>query len=223
MDISDAKMLAEFRAFLQARGVKPEDLGVKSLDEVKPLSAFSADVAIQIGVLPKSAGAAAKLPEGDAGKLLRRLYWHSNQFAIAKGMQDFAAKTQTMTQLIGPHFKTTANLGGMHPFYWMNQASFIESFRAGAMTLAWSEDYDYCQPEVTRLVVDFEAAYLRAGAKYHDTPMMFYCMPHYPGNTGQHLVQNAVILWGQGVRDLDFFNSGPDAYSTENYIHSRGG
>ena len=135
-------------------------------------------------------------------------------------MADWSKRT---IETIGPHLKTTANLGGMHPFYWMSQATFMESFKLGAMTLAWSEEYDYCMPEVSRLVVDFEAAYLRAGAKYHDTPMMFYCMPHFPGNTGRHLVQNAVTLWGQGIKDLDFFFVSPDAYATENYITTRGG
>ena len=82
---------------------------------------------------------------------------------------------------------------------------------------------DLVDPSEEFTVAQFQAAYLRAGAMYHDTPMMFYCMPHYPGNTGQHVVQNAVTLWGQNVKDLDFFNSGIDAYGTENYIHSRDG
>ncbi len=224
IDVKDEHKLQQFRAFLQARGVKPSELGAESYDTIKPLTSYTANVAVQIGVLPAPTdGTAAKLPEGDAGRYIKRLYWLSSQFAIQQGIDDFAEKTRILTAMIGPHFKTTANLGGMHPYYWMHQSSFIESFRGNAMTLAWSEDYDYCQPEVTRLVIDWQAAYLRAGAKYHDTPMMFYCMPHYPGNSGQHLIQNAVTLWGQGVQDLDFFNSGIDAYGTENYIHSRGG
>lgn len=224
IDINDQQKLQQFHSFLQARGVKPSELGVESYETIKPMNGYSADIAVQIGVLPKPAeGSAATLPQGEAGKYLKRLYWLSSQFAIEQGIADFAKKTKEMTEFIGPHFKTSANLGGMHPYYWMHQSSFIESFRGKAMTLAWSEDYDYCQPEATRMVIGWQAAYLRAGAKYHDTPMMFYCMPHYPGNSGQHVVQNAVTLWGQGVRDLDFFNSGIDAYGTENYIHSRGG
>ena len=111
----------------------------------------------------------------------------------------------------------------MHPFYWMHQSSFIESFKGHAMSLAWTEDYTYCQPEGSRLVADFEAAYLRKGASYHGQPMMYYCMPHWPGNTPEYLIQCAVMEWGQNVKELDFFSAGPDAFSTENYVASRGG
>ncbi len=72
-------------------------------------------------------------------------------------------------------------------------------------------------------VADFDAAYLRKGASYHDTRMMFYCMPHWPGNTPEHLMQNAVMQWANNVKDLDWFNASPDGWTTENYIAYRGG
>ena len=224
LEVNDPDVIAEFRAFLEARGVTARDLGVDSEEKIVPLAAYTAAEAVRAGLLPEPKdGAAAVLPDGPAARPVKRLYWWSHEFKIHKGIAGYVRRTEEFTELIGPHVKTTANLGGMHPFYWMSQATFIEAFRHKGMTLAWSEDYDYCMPEVSRLVVDFEAAYLRAGAKYHDTPMMFYCMPHYPGNTGQHLVQNAVTLWGQGIKDFDFFFVSPDGYATENYITTRGG
>lgn len=223
VNINDQALLADFRAFLTARKIKPQELGFATLAEVKPLASYTPDAAALVGVLPTNAGSKPVLPEGEAGARIKRLYWYTHQFTIARGIADFAKKTEAMAKIYGPQFKTSANLGGMHPFYWMHQSSFIESFRGKAMTLAWSEDYDYCQPEVSRLCIEFQGAYLRAGAKYHDTPMMFYAMPHYPGNTARHLTQNVVNLWGQGVKDIDFFNVSPDLFSTENYIHSRGG
>jgi len=221
IDIKDQAQLAAFRAFAQKRGVKPQDLGFKIWDEVKPLAGYTPAAAVGVGLLPAEGTPA--LPTGMAALPLKRLFWLTHEFVIERGSADFAKKTQEMTALFGPQFKTSANLGGMHPFYWLNQASFIESFRGGAMTLGWSEDYDYGQPEASRLCIEYQAANLRCGAKYHDTPMMFYNMPHFPGNTGRHLVQNAVSLWGQGVKDLDFFSVSPDLFSTENYITARGG
>jgi len=223
VDLQDEQLLADFRAFITARKVKPQDLGFKTLAEVKPLASFTAQGIVGVGLQPATADGQPALPTGAAARPFKRLFWLTHEFAIDRGIHDFAKTTQAMTALLGPQFKTSANLGGMHPFYWMHQSSFIESFRGGAMTLAWSEDYDYCQPEASRLCIDFQSAMLRAGAKYHDTPMMFYNMPHYPGNTGRHLLQNAVSLWGQGVKDLDFFCVAPDLFSTENYLHSRGG
>ncbi|MCX5661157.1 MAG: beta-galactosidase trimerization domain-containing protein [Planctomycetota bacterium] len=217
VDINDPKLLAEFHEFLKKRNVSPADLGLASWDVVKPLNAMSNDVAVQIGVLPKGQSGAA------VDKTLKRLYWHSAGFRVHKGVEDFAAKTRKLKELLGPDAHTSANLGGMHPFYWMHQSSFIESFKGNAMSVAWSEDYDYCQPETSRLVIDWQAGYLKAGTKYNGQRMQFYCMPHYPGNSPEHLLQNAVTLFGQNIKDIDWFSIPPDGFSTENYVSVRDG
>lgn len=218
IDVKDDATVQAFREFVKARGETPQSLGVSSWDQVKPLATLSTEVAVQIGVLPKEKqNDAAVVPS------LKKLYWHSLQFRTEQGIASFAEKTKQIRAALGNEVHTTANLGGMHPFYWMHQSSFIESFKHRAMSLAWSEDYTYCMPEASRLVVDFETAYLRKGASYHDLPMMFYCMPHWPGNTPEQLIQNAVLEWGQNVKDLDFFVIAPDAWATENYVAYRGG
>jgi hypothetical protein len=91
------------------------------------------------------------------------------------------------------------------------------------MTLAWTEDYDYTQPETSRLVVEFQTGYLKAGAKYHGQRMQIYCMPHYPGQSPEHLLQNLVLEWGQNIKDVDWFVTVPDGFTTENYVNVRGG
>ncbi len=218
VDVKNAAKVEAFREYLKKRGETPARLGLATWDDVKPLAAMSANVAVQIGVLPK-----AEQDNPASLAKLKRLYWHSTEFRTAQGIAAFADKTAAIRQELGSDVHTTANMGGMHPFYWMHQSSFIESFKHGAMTLAWTEDYTYCQPEGSRLVVDFEAAYLRKGASYHNQPMMYYCMPHWPGNTPEYLLQCAVLEWGQNVKDLDFFWASPDAFSTENYVTYRGG
>jgi hypothetical protein len=217
IDVNDQAKVAAFRDFVRAKGETPETLGVAGWEQVKPLPGLSQDVAVKIGVLPEGAQG------GAVAATMKRLYWYSCRFRSAHGIELFAGKTRELKAALGDEVQTTANLGGMIPFYWMDQSSFIESFKHGAMSIAWSEDYTYCQPEASRLVVDFEAAYLRKGASYHDTPMMFYCMPHFPGNSPQLLLQNAVMLWGQNVKDLDWFHAGPDVWATENYVAYRDG
>jgi len=218
IDVTDTNKVAAFREFLKKHGETPKSLGLANWDQVKPLAAMSGDVAVQIGVLPEA-------KKTDAGSLagLKKLYWYSCEFRVEQGIASFAEKTRTLKAALGNEVHTSANLGGMHPFYWMHQSSFIEAFKGRAMTLAWSEDYTYCQPEASRLVAEFQAAYLRKGASYHDTPMMWYCMPHWPGNNPEQLLQNAVLEWGQNVKDLDFFSLIPDIWSTENYVAYRGG
>jgi hypothetical protein len=218
VDVKDPAKMTAFHEFLRRHGETPQSLGLPDWDRVRPLAALSGDVAVQIGVLPQE-------KKGDAGSLagLKKLYWYSVEFRNEQGIALFAAKTRALKAALGDAVHTSANLGGMHPFYWMHQASFIEAFKGGAMSLAWTEDYTYCQPETSRLVADFQAAYLRKGASYHDTPMMFYCMPHWPGNNPEQLIQNAVLEWGQNVKDLDFFDMKPDIWTTENFIAWRGG
>lgn len=218
IDVKDPAKVEEFRTYLKAIGETPESLGLANWEQVKPLAKLSGDVAVQIGVLPKE-----KQNETESLKGLNRLYWYSVKFSQHKGIESFAAKTREIRAALGNDVQTSANLGSMHPFYWMHQSSFIDSFKGNAMSLAWSEDYTYCQPEGSRLVTDFETAYLRKGASYNDTPMQFYCMPHWPGNTPEYLLQCAVMEWGQNVKDLDFFIISPDAFSTENYVTYRGG
>jgi hypothetical protein len=217
VDTTDAAVLSEFHKYLEAHNETPKTLGLASWDQVKPLPSLSAEVAVKIGVLPTA-------PTGDKPtEKLKRLYWYSTQFSNQKGIEKFVQKTIELKKLLGDQAETSANLGGMHPFFWMNQAPFIEAFKHHAMSLAWSEDYTYTQPEATRLVVDFESSYLRKGTTYNDQRMMYYCMPHWPGNSPELLLNNAVMLWANNIKDLDWFVASPDAWSTENYIAYRGG
>jgi len=217
VDVKDEAVVAAFQAYLKEQGVTLQELGILSWDQVKPLSAMSTEVAVQIGVIPSGSSGE------QVDRLLKKLYWHSVQFRIHRGVEEFAVKTAKLREVLGSNVQTTANLGGMHPFYWVHQSSFIESFKHNAMTLAWSEDYDYTQPETSRLCVEYLAAYLKAGTKYNKQRMQFYCMPHYPGQSPEHLLHNAVMLWSQNVKDLDWFASLPDGFSTENYVNFRGG
>ncbi|MCD6408235.1 beta-galactosidase trimerization domain-containing protein, partial [bacterium] len=215
---SDKEVVAEFISFLKENGETPQSLGFKSWDKIKPLNSVSPDVAVKIGVLPES----QKETKSSEIKL-KKLYWYTLKFQEKKGIEIFAEKTKKLREELGKEVHTTANLGGMHPFYWMSQTSFIESFKNNAMTIAWSEPYAWAMPEASNLVVDFEASYLRKGSSYHSTPMMFYCMPHFPGNNPENFLQTAAILWMNDVKDLDFFSAGPDAFFTENYISYRYG
>lgn len=218
VDVKDAAMVAAFQDYVRSEGETPKSLGVKSWSEVKPLPSLAAEVAVQIGVVPEAKSEQA----ADVGPL-KRLFWYSTLFRKARGIALFEEKTRRLREGLGPEVHTTANLGSMMPFYWMDQGSFIDAFKGGAMTLGWSEDYTYCQPEASRLIIDFEVAYLRKGASYRDTPMQFYCMAHWPGNNPQQLLQNVVLAWGQNVKDIDYFSAMPDIWNTENYVAYRGG
>lgn len=214
---NDPAIVEEFRKFVQKFGETPQTLGCDSWDNVKPLNSPSTEIAVQIGVVSEKKDAV------QIEQTMKKIYWYSVLFQEELGIREFAEKTRQLKKQLGENIHTSANLGGMHPFYWVHQQSFIEAFKRGAMSLAWSEDYTYCMPEGSALVVDFLASYLRKGASYHDTPMQFYCMPHWPGCPPDLLLKNAVLLWANNVKDLDFFSAGIDGFMTENYIAYRGG
>jgi len=214
----DKKTVAEFQNYVRNKGETLKSLGLASWKQVKPLCSISPSAAMKVGVLP----------EKETGnyheniKKLKKLYWYTLRFQEKKGIETFAQKTKEIKKSLGESVQTTANFSP-GPFYWMNQTSFIESFKHQTMSLAWAEDFTYPMPEASALIEDFEASYLRKGASYHNTPMMFYDMPHYPGNNPKLLLQNTVLLWANNVKDLDFFWAGPDGFFTENYIAYRGG
>lgn len=213
----DPKIVEEFHSFVKRYGETPQSLGCDSWEQIKPVSSPSMEIAVKIGVLSDNKKTSSVLDT------MKKLYWYSVLFQEEFGIKQFAEKTEKLRNTLGLQVHTSANLGGMHPFYWVHQQSFIEAFKKGAMSLAWSEDYTYCMPEASTLVIDFLASYLRKGASYHDAPMQFYCMPHYPGCPPELLLKNAVLLWANNVKDIDFFSAGFDAYMTENYIAYRGG
>ncbi len=217
LNLDDPEIIEQFRTFVKNSGETYQSLGCSSWESVKPVRSPSSEIAAKIGIVSDNIKASSTID------IIKKLYWYSVLFQEEIGIRQFAEKTKKLKDIFGPQVHTSANLGGMHPFYWVNQTSFIESFKHDAMSLAWSEDYTYCMPEASALVVDFLASYLRKGASYHDTPMQFYCMPHYPGCPPDLLLKNAVLLWANNVKDLDFFSAGFDAYATENYIAYRGG
>lgn len=209
--------ITAFHDYLRRQEVTPQVLGLPGWEQVKPLNYMATGVAVQIGVIPENSA------DESVSRTLKRLYWHSSQFRIEQGIADFLNKTRRVRSLMGDHVHTSANLGGMHPFFWVHQSSFIEAFRHNAMTLAWTEDYDYTQPETSRLAAEFLAGMLKAGTKYNGQRMQIYIMPHYPGQSPEHLFQNALLFWGQNIKDFDWFSTPPDGHTTENYVNPRGG
>lgn len=219
IDVNDPKMVEGFREFLRTRGETPHSLGLPDWDHVKPMASFSGGEAARVGVLPEASKADPRSLEG-----LKRLYWYSLAFRNEVAIAGYAAKTRALNAAMGDEAETTANIGGLFlPLFWMDQTLYIDMFKHRGLSLAWSEDYSYCQPEASRMDVDFQTAFMRKGVSYHDARFQFYCMPHWPGNNAEQLLQNAVLEWGQNVKDFDFFCSDIDAYQTENYIAYRGG
>ncbi len=72
-------------------------------------------------------------------------------------------------------------------------------------------------PEVPQ-IVSWSFAQMRCAAKYHNTPIHYYVMPHAPGQEPGFLRRNMVLAVGFGARHIDNFWVGPEERFTENYV-----
>src|SRR5688500_11655346 len=59
---------------------------------------------------------------------------------------------------------------------------------------------------------------MRCGAKYRDTPIHCYVMPHAPGQVPAYRRRNTLLAVGFGAKHIDNFWVGPAERFTENYV-----
>jgi len=188
IDYNDPAMQTKFTAWLQAKKVTKEDIGVEP--------------------------AQAKLSKtGDA-----RIMWYSNLFNEEERFAAFRASTEAAKAAIGPHVLTGANYSPHHlalsygpVFQW------IDIFKHNGMNMFWAEDYIFSVPEVPQ-ILSFMFAQMRAGTKYNKQPIHFYVMPHAPGQTAGNLRRSMVHAVGAGAAQIDSFWVGPEENFTENFV-----
>ncbi len=181
-----------FRDFLNAKKLRAEDLGLKSLDD-------------------------AKLELKDKKSLL---YYHSQMFSLERAIAHYKERTDLLEANLPKGIVTGANYSP-HPYYWPKEGQWIRAFKRRAMTLPWGEDYAWQIPEANQQVIGYMLAALRCGAKYHELPIHWYVMPHYPGQTPDNFRRAFYSAIGHGAKQLNFFAAVPLSVAyTENYVVS---
>ncbi|HVF09889.1 MAG TPA: hypothetical protein VNA16_03755, partial [Abditibacteriaceae bacterium] len=188
IDWASPEMQTKFTAWLKAKGVTQEDLGV-AVDQAK---------------LTKT---------GDP-----RLMWYSNLFNEEERFGVFRASTQAAKEAFGPEVLTGANYSPHHlalsygpVFQW------VDIFKHNGMSAFWAEDYIFSVPEVPQ-ILSFMFAQMRAGTKYNKQPIHFYVMPHAPGQTPENLRRSMVYAVGAGAAHIDNFWVAPEENFTENFV-----
>jgi hypothetical protein len=186
----------KFRAYLGEKGLGPEEvLGRKGVqwDEVKvdARKAISATNPI--------------------------LWYESVRFLQLNAIETFARKTKWVEKYFGSEVRTGANYSP-HPFYWPHPYSWVEVFKYRAMTMPWSEDYNWQVPEEGPEMAGYLVDAFRCGAKFNDNPIEFYVMPHSPGNTTDDFLRITYSVIGHGVKIINHFGSGSQFLASENYV-----
>ena len=101
----------------------------------------------------------------------------------------------------------------------VDEINFVRALKMRGVTTAWSEDYVWQMPEFSIQITGYRVSGFRAGAKYHDTPILMYIMPHTPGNTPRDTRLSYYSAIAHGTTMIHFYCATPAAVSnTENYI-----
>ncbi|MCE9590768.1 MAG: hypothetical protein K8S99_09620 [Planctomycetes bacterium] len=106
-----------------------------------------------------------------------------------------------------------------HSNYMVTEMDYIRTFKIGAMSMPWAEDYVWQIPEFSVQATGYLTAAFRAGAKYHDNPIHMYVMPHSPGNTPRDFRLSFYQAVGNGAKMINYFCASPLVVGgTENYV-----
>lgn len=196
-----AKSDEPFREWARGRGFKPDEIN------------------------PAAGGDWAKVAF-DASPALResnpRLYYFAQLYAYHFGIQQLKERTDIIKRAL-PNADTGANFSPHHgPLYLGDTHQWISLFRAGGMTMPWSEDYIFQVPvgsqQMNNLLLDLG----RAANRYEPRrESHFYVMPHDPGNRPESWRRLFYGALGHGMTVVNLFEFRPvQAAYTENYVNS---
>lgn len=145
-------------------------------------------------------------------------FYYSRLCAVESGARPFVEMTAALGEkgvLAGANYSPHGN-------YLVDEVHYIRPFKQQAMTLPWSEDYVWQVPEFSVQVSGYLVSAFRAAAKYHDTPILMYVMPHSPGNTAADFRRSFYTSVAHGARIIHYFCGSPLAVgATENYVATR--
>ncbi len=145
------------------------------------------------------------------------LYYYAQLCAAEKGFKPWIACTEA--------YKSNGILAAMnygpHANYLVTEKDNLRAFKLGALSLGWTEDYVWQAPEFSVQVMGYTTSGLRAGAKYHHTPILMYVMPHSPGNTPRDFRLSFYTCIAHGASAIHYFSAMPLCVGhTENWVRT---
>lgn len=153
------------------------------------------------------------------------LYYWSSRYRRHYGIQTIKRQTDVLRRWL-PNAGIGANFSPQHgapgQFYQGEVFQWVSCFREEGLTLPWSEDYAWGVPLGTQQMNAISVDLLRAGLRGKpDRKVLYYVMPHSPGNTPaswRRMFHNAL---GHGMKIVDLFEFRPvQAAYTENHVSS---
>ena len=144
-------------------------------------------------------------------------FYESANFRYGLWYEELAEKTRKIeekhsgkTVLAGANFSPHMNV-------WPDVRQWVGPFRAGAMTMTWTEDWWWQLPENSPQVYGFLLDGLRLGGSYHGAPMQYYVMP-FKGNSEDNFRRMHGLAYAHGAKIINHFVTKNQAMITWDYV-----
>ncbi len=152
------------------------------------------------------------------------VYYWSKRYLYYYGIQAIKQRTDILRRHLpnaqiganfSPHYPTEHSFLG-ETFKW------VSCFRQDGMTLPWSEDYIFQVPVASPQINNINLDLFRAGLRGKpDRKILYYVMPHWPGNTPNTWRRLFYGALGHGMKIVDLFEFRPVQVAyTENHVTS---
>jgi hypothetical protein len=194
------------RAALQARGMTPEDV-------LPPTEA--AEVAGQPD--EQRWQRVRVVDEPEEAQRAPRLYVEGRRFVARAALDRLAAQSARLREAFGQDIVYGPNYSP-HPFFWPDEALYVQAFRRGAINRASHSDYWWQVGELGPQMTGFILDVFRCGLRGRPGVIQAYAMPHSPGTTDADFRRSVMASIAHGATALDYFQVTPEQANTENYI-----
>jgi len=144
-------------------------------------------------------------------------FYESASFRYQLWYEELAAQTKAFERKNpGKRVLCGANFAP-HMDVWPDVRQWVDPFKAGAMTMTWTEDWWWQIFEVSPQVYGFLLDSLRLAGSYHDAPMQFYIMP-FKGQSVDNLRRMHSLAFAHGARIIDHFVIQNQSQITWDYV-----
>jgi len=206
---NDQPAMARFRDFLQAQGLKPQDVGAEKWDDVQPIGRSK--------VMDAADGTPAPLAA-------RRLFYWTMRFFAWDSSRHFAISTRALEEAFYPNIPIFTNFNFFSGRLYvpgpvanngakdstdaaMGGHDWLEFGRMRGSTMLWTEDWfgDGQAPQWS-----FYSAKLRCAAQKGGVEFGGYVIPRTAGQRQDGIVQKILTVIGNGGKGLEYFVFGPE-------------
>lgn len=197
-----------FREHLQAKGLSPRDL-IREEDwaKARELARDQRWGLVTIDPLMDERGEAVKPIQFYESANFRYQLWYEE---LRTRTKKFVADRPGKRVLTGANYSPHMNV-------WPDVRQWVGPFKAGAMTMSWTEDWWWQLPEVSPQVYGFLLDGLRLAGSYHGAPIQYYIMP-FRGSSADNIRRMHGLALAHGAKIINHFVTDTQVTATWDYI-----